>query len=305
MKVMPFFVASPHALEWKAPELRCKSEVIGPDEHFRTWDYLSPVSVQLAFTLNADLLAGGVLGRTAEPSETARLLERSSVVLQVECPSTAFRQISEVTPQLNSPTGLVGLIIPAGEVANELSITAAVVLRTQNDEWGPLVPHLIGSRLVSEESRWTVTLEGKGSTFPVSAFDFEGTGYPEGALWYVYVQADRLADPFGSAVRLYVNSGHPRAASLLAAASEGGDLPEMLRYDLLATMLESVVTLPESDLREVFEEGTLGFVLNQQTQLWLGQPLADLVGSMAYDLPKFRAELQNAIGFMRQTGEAG
>lgn len=303
MKVMPFYVAGPHAVEWQTPELHCKNEVIGPGEFFRAWDYLSPISVHVGYTLNPALFVGGLLGRPANPSETATILARSSMVLQVECTSTQFRLISEAMPQVDAPTGVLSLIIPAGEVANEISISAAVVLGMQNEEWGPLVPHRIGSRLVSEEERWTVTLEGKGSAFPVSAFEFQGTGYPERALWYVSIQADRLSEPFGSAVRLYVNSGHPRSGSLLAEVTTGDDLPEMLRYDLLGCMLESVVTVPESDLQEDFEEGSLGYVLDQQSQMWLGQRLPDLIGRMAYDVPGFRAELQSAIGFMRQSAE--
>lgn len=300
MKILPYYTAPPDAVEWSVPQLACHNEVIEPGQTFQTWDYLSEIEVSLDCMIDAASLAKGVLGPDPDGTRTPDwLLAHTLVFLQVECPSTQYRQVVDCqVPLVGRQQRSLLLTIPAGVVANDLTLTAAVILRFPVPRTGPLVPSTAGNRLVLDEPHWRVTLEGKGASFPLSAFNFKGTGYPEGALWYLDMQAGRLRDPFMSVVRLLVNTGHPRSASLLSQSNEDDDLPEIVQFDVLATMFEAMATLPEDDLRSDFEEGTLGRILQEHADVYLGKDLADVAGGIAGDLPAFRAELQRAVGFL-------
>lgn len=305
MKVMPFLVANPESVVWEAPVLRCHNEVIAPGEFFTTWDYLSEISVELSFLADHEMLVAGVIG-SAQPVEVIHdIVERTEVVLRVECPSTQYRQLVSRRLSPGRMTESVSMTIPRGVIANEIGLTASVVLRAEGASWNDLSPTQIGSRMIGDDGRWTVRLEGKGSSFPMSAFDFRGTGLPEGALWYLRMQPERLTDPFGAAVRLLVNSGHPRSSDLLKPPSESGpsDLPGMLRYDLLAMLLEAVAGLPPDDLAQDFEEGTLGMVLSQLAGVYFGESLPDLVAQMGRDHSRFRADLQKQLQFFSSDEE--
>lgn len=304
MKILPFHTAPAETVDWSPPRLACHREVIEPGQTFQTWDYLSEISVSLDFRIDAVGLAQAVLGpERGVHGHQEWLLAQTLVMLQVECPATQYRQFVDCQVPHGHRPGALSLTIPAGVVASEIVLTAAVVLRYPIPGAGPLVPDQAGSRLLVDQPRWSVTLEGKGSSFPLSAFDFEDTGYPETALWFLEMQPGRLEDPFASVVRLLVNTGHPRSADLLGGGDDGRDLHEVLHYDVLATMLEAVAGLPECDLRVDFEEGSLGYVLGELTGLYLGLDLGDAAGQVASDLPAFKAELQRAVRFLGNRDE--
>lgn len=304
MKVLPFLVSSARAVKWQAPLLRCHGEVITPGQAFTSWDYLSEVAVDFVFHVDHEILAAGVLGASPSPDAVTDVIRRTDVVLQVECASTQYRQLAMCRLTPGSMADSLSLLIPAGMVANDLILTASVVLR-EKAAWGDLSPRQAGSRMIGEDERWTVRLEGKGTSFPVSAFDFTGTGFPEGALWYVKMEPERLTDPFGAVVRLLINSGHPRSGQLLQPSDDGSakDLSAMLEYDLLATMLETTAAIHVDDLSQDFEEGSLGMVLAQLSSVYFGESLPDLAAQIGRDRPAFRGLLQKQIEFLAHGGE--
>lgn len=105
-----------------------------------------------------------------------------------------------------------------------------------------------------------VRLEGTGSQFPVSKVDFRDLGLePADALWKLEI-SENLEAHFSNAVRLYLNTSHPRANEYLKDpnSKNQAEFGNFLRADVSAQLLAFTYNSDLEDLRRTAEEpGTL------------------------------------------------
>lgn len=165
MRAMPFRVASETSVHFVEPQLQVGDSLVAAGEPAPTWDYLTPVTVIGAFTINATEL---------QLSTGIENLENISATIQVDCVSTGFRRtaLSPVTLGTESQAPL-RLGVARHTLAHEIEVRYGLVL-SQRGSAPPdnMAAYRRGSRLYSSQKPFRFRLEGQGSGFPTEAFDF-------------------------------------------------------------------------------------------------------------------------------------
>lgn len=160
-----------------------------------------------------------------------------------------------------------------------------------------VIPTLPGSRLWETSVR--LRLEGDGSQFPTSVVDFKRAGMdPINALWRVKIDP-RLDSHFSGAVRLYLNSGHPRTADYLRNpdAPDQRDFSLFLKADVVFQLISFAMTHEPDDLQTAAEEqGTLAEALLEVHSTYFPSNPLDEVKAMFLDTPGLvSAKINGAI----------
>ena len=149
-----------------------------------------------------------------------------------------------------------------------------------------MIPTLPGSRLW--ETTIQLRLEGDGSQFPTSVVDFKRAGMdPTNALWRVKIDP-RLDAHFSGAVRLYLNSGHPRTTEYLRNpdAQDQRDFSLFLKADVVLQLISFAMTHEPDDLQTAAEEqGTLAEALLEVHSTYFPSNPIDEVKAMFLDDP--------------------
>ncbi len=283
---MPFRTADPESVVIGEPRLYVHDEVFGPRDPVNLWDYMSEVHVVSEIWVDED----AVLASTGL-SELGSLI----ATVQVDCVRTGFRGVATKALRADSPV-TVSVAIPPHTVAHELEVRSGLTLAHELSPNPHAIAHRKGSRLFWEQKRMKFELEGQGGGFPVEAFDFETAGLPASAAWKLKFDADDLDQPFMAAVRLLVNSGHPRSADVLSGSS--GLVQSVVFHGILEQLLVTVAdSTVETDVS--FEEGTAGAVLNDLSNLYLGYALHEAIGRIRFDRSRELARLQDVSGFLQ------
>lgn len=158
----------------------------------------------------------------------------------------------------------ISTVLDGSVLGGDLQVSTQVILLANLDpDSTPLAAHKLGSRLWS--SSYSVALEGTGSQFPVSFLDFKNFhGLPDKALWKIEVQGDLEAHA-SSAIRLKLNSSHPRIQKYLADvnSSTNEDLAFQLRVASVTQMLAFAYLqdIPQLQQYAVEDESTLAAIL--------------------------------------------
>ncbi|WP_147453975.1 hypothetical protein [Tessaracoccus antarcticus] len=283
---MPFRTANPGSVSVGEPRLHVQGEVFGPGDPVSLWDYMAEVRITSEIRVDeAALLASTGLNR----------LESLAATLQVDCVHTGFRRVERKILRPGSPT-TVGVEVPAHTVAFELEVRGGLTLAEELPTNADAIAYRRGSRVFWEQKRTRFELEGQGGGFPVEAFDFQAAGLPATAAWKLNFSADDLEKPFMAAVRLLVNTSHPRSAEILSGDS--GLIQSVVFHDVLEELL---VTVADGDLatQSNFEEGTVGGVLNDLTHTYLGHGLHESVQSLRNNRSLALTRLQDVTGFLQ------
>lgn len=242
-----------------------------------------------------DVLIDGHSLRAENASTQAAWSPSSSVDIraEVDIDLNAALSSASLTDNNGEPVGILGLVISwkstrtnlhgasspvevvdglnrvtttlAGSVlGGDLQISVDIVLLSNLDpQRTPLGAHKLGSRLWS--SSYSVALEGSGSQFPVSFLDFKKFhGLPDKAMWQIEVQGDLDAHA-SSAIRLKLNSSHPRIQEYLSDANSTSneDLSFQLRVASVVQMLSFAYLqdIPQLQQYAIDDETTLAAVL--------------------------------------------
>lgn len=286
MRAMPFLVATPSCIDFHEPQLQIGDVVHVAGDPVPTWDYMASI----------DILGSAQIDQEELLSSTGLTdVEHISAVLQVDCPQTGFRRITQVP--LAGSRSQVQITVQIGPhlVAEGLEVRMGLVLNRAVKPHG-LSAHRKGSRIYSAPSVHRFLLEGTGGGFPTEAFDFEKAGYPAGAAWRLNIKAESLDLPFNAAVRLLINTGHPQAGRLLSG--KPGVIQSVLFHDVFEHMLLAVSESAIADEAAGHEEGSLGAVLDELTQLYLGLSLSTTLKALLSDRSRLLAKLQEATGFL-------
>ncbi len=291
MRAMPFRTASDSAVTFAPPALELDGTLFKPGDPATAWDYLTRAKVHGSVQIDSRELLRSTALETLEPL---------SVFLQVDCPSTGFRGTATAPVSVNGPGSEVHveLELHPHTVANELEVRYGLVLTRQLPANERMTPFQRGSRVYSHGRTYRFHLEGEGSGFPTEAFDFEAAGFPAGAPWHLSFQHESLHDPFMASVRLFINTSHPASEALLSA--KPGPAQSVLLHGILEQLILTVADEDE-ELDEFFDEGSIGTVLDDLCQTYLGKPLAAVRTALKSDRDRTLTKLRDTAGLLGET----
>lgn len=288
MRAMPFRVATDAAVQFTQPSLHLGDVQIASGEPAPTWDFLT-----------SSTIIGKVRVDENELRRSTALtdLEGLSAVVQVDCPATGFRGMVTVPVNLAvDHEALLQLQLGPHTVASEIEVRYGLILGQAREEQPNMSAFRRGSRVYSHPRTYRFLLEGEASGFPTEAFDFTPTGYPDGAVWHLSFRADSLDEPFMGAVRLFINTRHPAAETLLSGA------PSIQRSVLFHGVLEQLLTTVADQWDEesytVDEEGSVGAVLNELAENYLGMTLSAAVAAIHGDRDRVLTKLRETTGLL-------
>lgn len=224
-----------------------------------TWSDQSTVSSY--FEIEVDLEETLTQLYPLSPNRSSAVL---GAVINWKSSRTGLHGASSPVPVVDG-INTVSLSLDGSILGGDLNLRASIILlESPQASFDDLGPTMIGSRLW--ESSIRVRLEGAGSQFPTSAFDFEKVGFdPIHAMWKIDIDS-ALESHISSAVRLKLNSGHPRVAEYLADPNGKAqrEFQQFLRADTVVQMLVFALNADLAQLEEdSAEEGTLAETLKQ------------------------------------------
>ena len=296
LRLLPHSVVSDEHVIWGAWWRLHESgerEQIG--DRLAAWDYaqdlrlVSDVTVDIAAALRDAQLDEGAELAIAAVWDCASALGRG-VVLR-----TVSHQRGEQW------SGELLLELPAGQVAQEITLERHLVLREPAITSGPLAASSPGARL-GPTSRTKLTLEGEGGRFPIEPVPFSALRR-EPAAWALEVSYEDLGDSFLGAVRLLLNTEHPGTGALLSGDSEG--LLSVLRYDLVRALLVKLSDDP-GDVSEFgdWEDDSIGGVLEAICQSFLDMDLRTTLIRIRAEPLEIESLLQARLGFLHGFGSS-
>jgi len=253
------------------------------------WDYFTDVLITRTVDVELPALLAR-MGLSADARLSAALLWHSTGTnLRGACPPV----------RLTDGTTEVTCRLAGGELGGRLNLELRIILSHRGSNDHALAPHRIGNVVWSDA--YQVDLEGHGARFPVVPVDFAQSGFGGGrrGAWYLAISTNDLtANAIGN-MRLYLNSGHPRTASALAAPDSEESLQylSMVLYDVARQLFEYALRRQDFSLEDDYEQDSLGHVL-QQIVSQLGQPLQELRLRLEEDPGELEAEFQAVTGLV-------
>lgn len=288
MRIMPFRAATDRSVAFAQPQLKAPGGIFNPGEPVASWDYLTETSVSTSVVIQEEHFA----------EETGiEALDKVLVALQVDCLATGFRAFG-LMPALRGEPTPVSVKVPASETAYELEIRQGLVLAADTPAELPLAGKK-GSRLFWDERTFRFPLEGSGGGFPTEAFDFSISGtLPADAAWHLNFRADALETPFLMGVRLLINTSHPASDELLSG--KRNLVQSVLFHAILETMLLAVADETGTEQAGSFPEGSVGAVLDELVDTYLGMSLSEAIRAVRQDRYRMLSKLQSSSGFLRK-----
>jgi hypothetical protein len=158
-----------------------------------------------------------------------------------------------------------------------------------------LGPTRAGSELWGDEVR--CVLEGEGSRFPVSAVSFSSLATLDpGAAWTLDWDPARLEDPVLGAVRLLINTDHPRVRDSVASASQepGADVVRsLIHFEVARTLITTALGDEEFvESADSYPEGSVGRTIVDLLRTHWDETPAALASRMRGFPRLFEMELQ-------------
>jgi hypothetical protein len=258
-------------------------------ERLVNWDPATELDVFREIELDPDrLIAEAGLGDDAQ----LRLLP------MVRSDLTGLRIVGTATDvNLSSSAGAahpIALRVPGEKLGGTVTIATRLVWLSGSSP-GSLGPTRPGSELWGDEVR--CILEGEGSRFPVSAVSFSGLATLDAAAaWTLDWEPSRLEDPILGAVRLLVNTDHPRVRDSIVSGSEdpGADVVRALvHFDVARTLITTALrdeTFVES--AEAYPEGSVGRTIADLLGVHWDEAPTALAARMRNFPRQFEMELQ-------------
>ncbi|OHV43330.1 hypothetical protein BCD48_28475 [Pseudofrankia sp. BMG5.36] len=217
------------------------------------WDYFKDVAIHR--TLEVDLPK--VLAACRLPADA-----RLEATISWHSSWTNLRGALPGIP-ITSRTTELELKLPGKQLGGRLTLDTRVLLRRPGVSQHPLAPSRPGTTLWADST--VVDLGNDAQRFPVVAVDFAHAGIADGrgGAWALYIEDTDLAASATGAVRLYLNSAHPRIRQILDAVDPSGDteLREIIFYDTARTLLAFAAEHEDLDDESEHSAGTLGDLL--------------------------------------------
>lgn len=293
VRILPHRAAASDAVHWGSWWVRIGGKRLPVEDRLKGWDYATPVTFELQPTVDLELL----MQSTGIPDPSA-----FELLALLDCPATNRRFIARrAVEQLeDDESNILALEPPLGEIADVVRLSAHVVLARSLPPSAEGVAARIGSRLGNTQVH-NLRLEGEASRFPTEAVAFSAIGL-ESAAWTMQCKFADLDESFLGGVRLLVNTEHPASDLLLDnEAVEARAAQSMLRMDVARQLLLHVALAPDLtvDSRKEWPEGSVRYVLETMTDLFLGMNLATTLEFARGDLVGFERKLQDRFELLR------
>ncbi|MBB1517268.1 hypothetical protein H5398_15025 [Tessaracoccus sp. MC1679] len=288
MRAMPFRTASEASVQFTPPRLQVGDAIFEAGDAVPSWDFLAAPTILGFFRVEPDELLR---------STGMRDLDGLSGTIQVDCRATGFRETVTV-PVLSAVGAEAPLQVRIGPhtVAGELEVRYGLVLDREREVGLEMAASKRGSRVYTPTRSYRFPLEGDAAGFPTEAFDFEPTGYPSEACWHLNFRADSLDEPFMGAVRLFINTGHPAASTLLSGVASIHR--SVLFHGVVEQLLVSAASRWSDELPTEYEEGTVGHVLQELSSTYLRMGLAEAISAVHGDGDRVFTRLRAATGLL-------
>lgn len=268
VRILPHRSASEHSVTWGKWWYSLGSEERYDLEDLVTgWDYATPLQFGTRFSINtAELMSSTGL----EPSSV-------NVVIMADCNAVHQRFVSR-TEITNEREGIISL--PPGAVAQEVKLSAHLVLGSAPLRAGRRVANEVGARLGSSPTVRAI-LEGDASRFPTEILRFSETNYGN-APWTLTTYFEDLNDSFMGTIRLLVNSEHPLGLSVIQTNSPS-IAASLMRLEVTRGLIGEIAHRNFHTLSAQWEEGSVGAVMDALCQFHLGLGMAKSVHFYADD----------------------
>jgi hypothetical protein len=241
----------------------------GTDEKVRPNDFVKGYTCDrpLAFQITASISCPDIF-ELLELSKDARIV----FVARGRCKTTRFT-ISEHSAPLDGAKGRdvkIGLTIPAGMIAEQLSLEYFICLDKKGAKNEDFTPQQQASILWERKERYF--LEGLGAMFPTTMEEFKDSEGGKLAAWRVdWSKTSLHGSP--SRVRLVLNSLNKSFIHRIDPPGEGNPdetAMQMLYHGVALSLLEHAVRNADDLAREKYEEGTLGQYIQKFLNLHFG-----------------------------------
>lgn len=259
LRILPHRSASEHSVSWGNWWYSLASEDRHDLEDLVTgWDYATPLRFGTHFSINtAELMSSTGL----DPSSI-------DVVVMADCSSVQQRFVSR-TAITNEREGVI--FLPPGAVAQEVKLSAHLVLGRAPLNPGPRVATEIGARLGSSPTVRAI-LEGDASRFPTEILRFSETNYGN-SPWTLTTYFDDLNDSFMGTIRLLVNSEHPLGNEVIQSSSPSV-AASLMRLEVTRGLIGEIARRNFHTLSAQWEEGSVGAVVDALCRFHLGLGMA-------------------------------
>jgi hypothetical protein len=221
-----------------------------------------------------------------------------SLVAIAECTATYWR--TTVRNPLHRGSARVTLTVPPGVVAQSVRLSRRVVVEQAPCDPQPLVPTR-GHVIAAAQDVTTVPLEGDGGRFPTQAISFSEAGFPVDAPWHLSLTYDDPEDSFAGSVQLFLNTDHKRIADMIGDDPDPDMLVEMhghMAFDVARQLVMAAVRDDRLDSRTVFENDSVGWVLEGVCSRTGRRSAAGCRAAHAQDPNGFETELKGRLGFL-------
>ena len=263
------------------------------------WDYTTPLRFSCDMTVDSD--------RVRQECALGKGSEFDLVALYWSS-STNRRDVGGRTRVTAGERWAITFDVDPSVVGGRLMLHRQLVLVKGAKRPAPFAATEPGSVLWDEErrDRTAVLLEGDAARFPTEVLDFRSgpVAEPDAAWWLDHDFTDPDASPL-AALRLYVNSGHPRMeALLLGTRTEALDVvAAVLAWDVARTMITAALDSPAFvGGWGNFRPGSLGEVVEHLLgRVWPSQDPRSLRSMKAQNAGLFEARLQ---GHLRVLGDS-
>lgn len=251
------------------------------------WDYATDLTIRVKFMTDVSKIA-----RACQLGDGLQL----TAVLNWFSSQTKLRGSSVRVPLITG-ANTVELQLDGGDLGGILVLTLEILLARVGQSESPLAPSKPGSRLWAFTAR--TVLEGDAARFPVELRDFKATGLRgTGALWALSWDNPDPGTPSSAAIRLLVNSKHPRREALLGPDSDTS-IESMLELDIVRQLIDHACT---TEFEEgTYPEGTLGAAIMERLRaVFPDLSLEDCRTMRRNDRHDFETQIQEAVGFLGQ-----
>lgn len=232
------------------------------------WDYDTEETVGISIDLNEEALI---------TSTGLSSVDELEILAMADCPMIQQRFVAR-EPLVGYQPGTridTQLRLPRGHVAGSISLSAHLVLACTSQPRDDQVAYLRGARIHSSDP-FTVRLEGTAGRFPTEAIPFSELGFAN-APWSIVRAYDQLSDSFMGGIRLLINTEHP-IGRLSMESTAPSWVGLMLRMELIRLLIAEVADQVEmADDESLFEEGSIGLVLEQMCRFFLRRSLKAVV----------------------------
>ncbi|WP_143008191.1 hypothetical protein [Tessaracoccus oleiagri] len=282
--MLPHLEAATDSIEWGSWWVSTQGSRSIAEGNVQNWDYSTAITFELQPAVDKDVFL-----------ESTGLddLDLCEIVAIAECAATGYRHATRhnLAEMFSSSEKVLAIEPSPSTLAQSVRLMAHVVLARNLDRVPNNVASRRGARL-AQSTPITLQLEGDGSRFPTEAVSFRSLGLDE-ALWSLRYDLSQPEEMFTTAVRLFINTDHPRAEQLLDGSHpEATLIKSALETDIVRQLLAGAAEFSDLFIRRDWPEASTGETLESLAESFFGHSLEELLRRRSLDLIEFERLLQ-------------